>query len=156
MPINNSCSLTNWFWLSCLLAFVCLNYRTWGFYLALSKCDHYYGMMWCDMMWCKFNVMWYYIVRYGMTWHGMAWHGMAWHCIALHCIALYFISWPTFTLLSLPLYLECYNRPWSHSREAYDNNYYCIVLYCILFYFILLYFMTYFYAPISTIVSGVL
>ena len=28
------------------------------------------------------------------------------------------ISRPTFTLLSLPLCLECYNRPQSHSREA--------------------------------------
>jgi len=31
-----------------------------------------------------------------------------------------FISWPTFTLLSLPLCLECYNRPQSHSREAWQ------------------------------------
>jgi len=33
-------------------------------------------------------------------------------------VCLYLFLWPTFPLLSLPLCLECYNRPWFHSREA--------------------------------------
>jgi len=33
------------------------------------------------------------------------------YCTVFYFILFYFTSWPTFTLLSLPLCLECYNRP---------------------------------------------
>ena len=99
---------------------------TFHFYQILSSTSYFYcvGYSCCVLSTWILNVRSICIAyEYGYE-HYIALHKtfiVRNHTETTDCALL--ISWPTFTLLSLPLCLECYNRPYNLTPETCDNNY---------------------------------